>query len=71
MTNYFSRLSKEELKAISDKGNEAKRSPQLKKAWSEAHKIRGLYYDDTSVKTLASKYDVSIRQIYRIIKSDK
>lgn len=65
---YFSTIPKDKLKEISAKGNEALRTPELKKAWADKEKIKEL--DKTmSRRALAKVYGVSHSSISRIVKS--
>lgn len=53
------------------KGLEARRSPELKKAWAETKQIKRLYFvKGLSGSAIAKLYGIEVRTTYRIIHSE-
>ena len=53
---------------ISIKGGEARRSPELKKAWGEQDKLIELNNQGWSINKIAKEYKINERSCHRIVK---
>lgn len=49
------------------KGVEARRSPELKRAWKEQEELKRQYQAGRSVKDISYDYGINVRTCYRII----
>lgn len=66
----FYQASKPQLREYAKRSAESRRSPELKKAWSEKDKIKQRVANGEWVKDIAAEYGIKVRQVYRILESE-
>lgn len=66
----FYLASRQQLQMYAEMSAQSRRSPELKKAWSEKEKIKERLAAGEWAKDIAEEYGIKVRQIYRIVNSD-